>query len=132
MDSARAAEPRLEEMRVVLHAPEGSVHHRVTSAMLACSIPLAQAGEGVFEARYGDETGIFGQYSLTTHVYVVAFDDSTTLVRLSGTETSSAFDSSSRTGSYLLWGSRGRVEGSMFAAANSSWPVALVSEGRSC
>jgi len=78
----------MEEMRVVLHAPRETVREKVTAAMLACDIPVAQSSADVIEARYGTETALFGQYDLTTHVYVVGLNDSTTLVRLSGQETS--------------------------------------------
>lgn len=88
IDSAFAEEPRMEEMRVVVHAPRQVVREKVTAAMLACNIPIAQSSDDVIEARYGAETGLFGQYDLITHVYVVALNDSTTLVRLSGQETS--------------------------------------------
>jgi hypothetical protein len=88
IDSAWRAEPRLDEMRVFLHAPVSLVRQKVTAAMLACNIPLAESGEGVIEARYGEQTGMVGNYTLITHAYVVSLDDSTTLVRLSGQETS--------------------------------------------
>jgi hypothetical protein len=88
IDSAFRAEPRLDEMRVVLHAPVPLVRQKLTAAMLACKIPLSESGEGVLEAKYGEETGLMGNYSLVTHAYVVSIDDSTTLVRLTGQETS--------------------------------------------
>lgn len=88
MDSAWRAEPQMDEIRVVLHAPTPSVRDKVTAAMLACKIPLSESGEGVLEAKYGEQTGLVGNYTLVTHAYVVTLNDSTTLVRLSGQETS--------------------------------------------
>lgn len=87
IDSAYKAEPRLEEIRVVLHAPQKVVREKVKLAMLACNIPLVQASEGIYEAHYAAETTAYGQYTLATRAYVVPMDDSTTMVRLSGVET---------------------------------------------
>lgn len=87
IDSAFAAEPRMEEIRLTLRAPAQTVRPRVIAAMLACDVPVSQSSGDVIEARYGEETGLIGNYELTTHAYVVALDDSTTLVRLTGTET---------------------------------------------
>lgn len=56
--------------------------------MLACNVPISHSSDDVIEADYGEHTGGFGNYAIKTHVYVVAIDDSTTLVRLAGHETS--------------------------------------------
>jgi hypothetical protein len=92
IDSAFKTEPRLEEMRVTLHAPEKKVRDKVKVAMLACNMPLTRAGGGVYEADYGMETTHIARYALTTHIVVVAMDDTTTVVRLSGTETERSGD----------------------------------------
>jgi hypothetical protein len=86
IDSAFSVEPRLEEMRLILHAPQAKVRQKVAAAMLACKIPLTQSSADVIEARYGKETGFLAQYNLVTHANIVALDDSTTLVRLAGQE----------------------------------------------
>lgn len=87
-----AAEPKMEELRIVFRAPRALVRQRLTNAMLACNIPIARSSDDVIEADYGQHSGGWGDYTIVTHAYVVAMDDSTTLVRLAGQETSKRGD----------------------------------------
>jgi len=83
-----AAEPKMQELRIVFRAPRALVRQRLTNAMLACNIPVARSSDDVIEADYGEHSGGWGSYTIVTHAYVVAMDDSTTAVRLAGQETS--------------------------------------------
>ena len=47
-----AAEPKIEELRIVFRAPRALVRQRLTNAMLACSIPIARSRDDVIEADY--------------------------------------------------------------------------------
>ena len=88
INKAFADEPRLEEMRVVLRAPRAAVRTKLIAAMLSCRIPIAHSSDDVIEAQYGEHSGGFGNYDIKTRAYIVALDDSSTLVRLAGQETS--------------------------------------------
>ena len=87
-----AVEPKMEELRIVFRAPRALVRQRLTNAMLACHIPVARSSDDVIEADYGEQSGAWGNYTIVTRAYVVAMDDSTTLVRLAGRETSKRGD----------------------------------------
>ncbi len=90
IDSAFSAEPRQEEIKVLLRAPREIARDRVAAAMLACDIPISSTGDEVIEARYGAEASLIEYYYLVTRAVVVSINDSTSLVRLSGQETSAA------------------------------------------
>lgn len=89
IDKAFNAEPRLDELRVVVRVPLEKAKRRTMLAMLACKMPVALSNEGMLIADYGSHAGAISSFSIVARAILLPLDDSTTIVRLVAQEQAS-------------------------------------------